>query len=143
MGVYPYSKRQKRTFTREVTVAKVLFVDDRLGEVIRQWQLSGCASDHELLPLEPFDCIERTCQMVNDLEPNVVLVGYGLGKPNITGADVVRSLRQGGYTGHIVANSGGGAEQFSRAGVEVDGTANRNHRDLKTVVDHLTRERDE
>lgn len=122
-------------------MAKVLFVDDRLGEVIRQWQLSGCASNHEMLPLEPFDSIERTCQMVNTLEPNMVLVGYGLGKPNITGADVVRSLRQGGYSGHIVANSGGGAEQFNRAGVEVDGTANRNPRDLKMVVDNITKRR--
>jgi len=119
-------------------MAKVLFVDDRLGEVIRQWQLSGCASNHELLPLEPFDSIERTCQMVNTLEPNVVLVGYGLGKLDITGADVVRSLRQGGYSGYIVANSGGGAEQFNRAGVKVDGTANRNPRDLKMVEDNLT-----
>ena len=122
-------------------MAKILFVDDRLGEIIRQWQLSGCASNHELLLLEPFDSIERTCQMVDTLEPNVVLVGYGLGKPNITGADVVRSLRQGGYNGNIIANSGGGAEQFNRAGVEIDGTANRNPRDLKMVVDNLTKRR--
>lgn len=119
-------------------MAKVLFVDDRLDEVIRQWELSDCESNHELLSLEPFDSIERTCQMVNTLEPNVVLVGYGLGKSDITGADVVRSLRQGGYSGYIVANSGGGLEQFIRAGVEVDGTVNRNPRDLKIVVDNLT-----
>ena len=120
-------------------MAKVLFVDDRLGEVIRQWQLSGCASNHEMLPLEPFDSIERTCQMVNTLEPNVVLVGYGLGKSDITGANVVRSLRQGGYSGYIVANSGGGTEQFNRDGVKVDGAANRNPCDLKMVVDNLTK----
>lgn len=119
-------------------MVKVLFVDDRLGEVIHQWQLSGCASNHELLPLEPFDSIERTCQMVNGYEPGVVLVGYGLGKPDITGADIVRSLRQGGYSGLIIANSGGGTEQFNRDGVEVNGTANRNPRDLKMVVDNLT-----
>lgn len=120
---------------------KVLVIDDRLDEVVRQWQLSGCASDHELLPLEPFDSIERTCQLVNTLEPHVVLVGYGLGKPDITGADVVCSLRQGGYNGNVIANSGGGTEQFNRAGVEVDGTANRNPRDLKMVVDNLTQRR--
>jgi hypothetical protein len=122
-------------------MAKVLFVDDRLGEVIRQWDLSGCASSHQLLPLEPFDSIERTCQMVEALEPDVVLIGYGLGKPAITGADVVRSLRQAGYSGYIVANSGGGAEQFSRAGVKVDGTANRNPHDLKMITDNLTERR--
>ncbi|MDQ5957840.1 MAG: hypothetical protein QG665_169 [Patescibacteria group bacterium] len=120
-------------------MAKVLFIDDRLGEVIRQWELSGCASNHELLTLEPFDSIERTCQMVDTLKPDVVLVGYGLGKSNITGADVVRSLLQGGYTGHVIANSGGGTEQFNRAAVTVGGTANRNHCDLKMVVDNLTK----
>lgn len=123
-------------------MAKVLFVDDRLGEVIRQWQLSGCASNHELLPLEPFDSIERTCQMVNTLEPDVVLIGYGLGKQDIiTGADVIQSLRQGGYNGYIIANSGGCAEQFNRADVKVDGTANRNPYDLKMVIDNLTERR--
>lgn len=122
-------------------MTRILFVDDRLDEVIRQWQLSGCASIHELLPLEPFDSIERTCQAVETLEPNVVLVGYGLGKPDITGADVIRSLRQGGYNGNIIANSGSGAEQFNRAGVEVDGTANRNPHDLKMVVDDLNKRR--
>ncbi|MBI4708709.1 MAG: hypothetical protein HY764_00715 [Candidatus Portnoybacteria bacterium] len=122
-------------------MAKVFFVDDRLNEVVRQWELSSCASNHELLTLEPFDSIERTCQMVNALEPDVVLVGYGLGKSDITGADVVRSLSKGGYSGYIVANSGGGVEQFNRAGVEVDGTANRNPYDLKTVVDNLVERR--
>ena len=122
-------------------MAKVLFVDDRLNEIIYQWRLSGCGNNHELLPLEPFDSIERTCQIVDTLKPNVVLVGYGLGKPDITGADVVRSLRQGGYNGNIIANSGDGVEQFNRAGVEVDETANRNPHDLKTIVDNLTERR--
>ncbi len=116
---------------------KILFVDDRLNEIIRQWERSGCVSNHELLPLEPFDSIERTCQTVDDLEPNVVIIGYGLGKPEVTGADVIRALREKGYRGYIVANSGGGVEQFTQAGVEIDGSANRNPRDLKTIVDNL------
>lgn len=120
-------------------MAKVLFVDDRLGEVIRQWQESGCASNHELLPLEPFDSIERTCQMVETFQPNVVLIGYGLGKSDVTGADVILILRQRGYKGFIVANSGGGAEQFSRDGVEVDDVANRNACGLCMVIGSLTK----
>jgi len=122
-------------------MAKILFVDDRLNEVIRQWQLSGCECNHELLPLEPFDSIERTCQLVNTFKPNIVLVGYGLGKANITGADVILSLRQGGYRGYIVANSGGSVEQFNRAGVKVDSSANRKPNDLKMVVRNLTERR--
>lgn len=122
-------------------MAKVLFVDDRLDEVICQWQLSGCANNHELITLELFVSIERTCQMVSTFKPNVVVVGYGLGKPDVTGADVVRALRERGYNGYIVANSGGGIEQFDRAGVKIDGTANRNPRDLKEIMDNLAERR--
>ena len=119
-------------------MAKVLFIDDRLDEVLRQWKLSGCESDHELLRLEPFVSIERALGLVRTLTPDVVLVGYGLGKPGVTGADVVRSIRQDGYSGYVVANTGGDVGQFSRAGVEVDETANRNPHDLKQIVDNLT-----
>ncbi|HEY4506414.1 MAG TPA: hypothetical protein VJJ24_03135 [Candidatus Paceibacterota bacterium] len=119
-------------------MAKVLFVDDRLDEVIRQWELTGCSSDHELLSLEPFESIERTCQLTTALGPDIIIIGYGLGKPGITGADVIRSLHERGYAGHIVANSGGGVEQFIRAGVEVDGTADRDPHILMSVVRDLT-----
>lgn len=119
-------------------MAKILFVDDRLGEVIRQWEYSGCASDHELLPLEPFDSIERTRQMVQALVPDMVLVGHGLGKSfRVTGSDVIRALRKEGYAGYIVANSGGGLELFSHDGVEVHDSANRKPDDLKRIVDVL------
>lgn len=122
-------------------MVKILFVDDRPDEVIRQWQLSGCANNHEMLPLEPFSSIERTCRMVDALKPDLVLIGYGLGKPDITGADVINSIRQRGYSGYIIANSGGGTEQFNQAGVKIDGTANRNPHDLKTVINNLTERR--
>lgn len=114
--------------------AKVLFVDDRLGEIVRLWQLSGCESDYELLPLEPFDSIERTSQRVDTLKPEVVLVGFGLGKPDVTGADVIRALRQGGFSGIIIANSGGGIEQFNQAGTSVDGSVDRNPQKLKSIL---------
>lgn len=117
-------------------MARVLFIDDRIEEVARQWRFSGCEDKHELLPLEPFNSLERTCQMIDALKPDIILVGYGLGKPNITGSDVVKSLRQRGYSGYVVANSGGGVEQFADA---VDGTANRSPHDLKIIMNSLTR----
>jgi len=120
-------------------MTKVFFVDDRLEEVIHQWNSSGCAIDYELLPLERFDTIERTCQMVNNFNPDLVLIGYGLGKPNVNGADVTRSLRQGGYGGLIISNSGAGIEQFGQSGVVVDGFTNRNPSELKKLVDNLTK----
>ncbi len=122
-------------------MAKILFIDDRLYEVARQWQLSGCASKHELLPLEPFTSIKRTCQAVAELKPVIIFVGYGLGSFPITGADVIRALRQEGYNGYIVANSGGSIEQFNRSEVEVTGSANRSPRDLKIIVDKITERR--
>ena len=116
-------------------MAKVLFVDDRPNETIRQWERSGCEGDHELLPLEPFASIERTCQLVRDFDPSIIFIGYGLSKSGVTGADVIRALRHQGYAGRIVANSGGGAEQFAGAGVEVDATADRQPKKLADILE--------
>ena len=118
-------------------MAKVLFIDDRLAEIQRQWQRSGCGMQHDLLPLEPFSSIERTCDLINDLHPHVVVIGYGLSKHAITGSDVIRALRERGYTGHVIANSGGGAGQFSRDGIEVDGSADRVGQHLQEILTTL------
>lgn len=115
-------------------MAKVMFVDDRLAEIIRQWDRSGCASNYELVPLEPFISIERTREIVQVFQPDVLLVGYGLSNSTTTGADVIRVLRQEGYTGRIIANSGGGAEQFRQAGIELAETANRNPQRLAEML---------
>lgn len=116
-------------------MAKIYFVDDRPEEVLRQWHLSGCACNHELGPVTIFETVRQTVEMVKAFEPNIILIGYGLGKYPVTGADVVRALRENGFTGRIIANSGGGAELFTQAGVEVDGTANRNAVDLRKITE--------
>jgi len=118
-------------------MAKILFVDDRPREIIRQWQLSGCGQLHQLLPLEPFESIEQVCQMVKSLQPDVVLIGYGLSKFPITGVDVIRALKNQGYTGYIIANSGGGTELFVRACVEVDASVNRNSHELRRAMETI------
>lgn len=123
-------------------MAKVMFVDDRLDEVTRQWCSSGCANDHELMPLEPFTSIERTCQLVQSFEPDVVLIGYGLGHATTTGADVIHALRTEGYNGCIVANSGGDMKQFERSGQIPDGSANRTPHGLWKAVHQLTKEQE-
>jgi hypothetical protein len=115
-------------------MARVMFVDDRLNEVIRLWERSGCESNHELLPLEPFDSIERTCQLADEFQPNFIFIGYGLSKSSVTGADVIRALRNQGYAGCVVANSGGGANQFAEAGVEVNATADRRPEKLAEIL---------
>lgn len=118
-------------------MARVLFVDDRLDEVLRQWHGSGCAGSHELLLLEPFTSVADICRKVNSLKPDVVLIGFGLGVPEFNGADLIKAIRQAGYTGRVIANSGDPG-LFSRAGVEVDGSANRSPGDLKVVLEKLT-----
>lgn len=116
---------------------KIFFVDDQVEEVIHQWKLSGCESLHELLPIESFDSIERTCLLVKNSNPDVILVGYGLGKYNVvTGVDVIKSIRSVCCKRtYIIANSGGGWEQFSQ--VAIDGIANRNPKDLNQSLRDL------
>ncbi len=111
---------------------RILFVDDRLEEVFRQWELSGCDNIHELLPLEPFESIERTQELVKTLQPDVIVIGYGLGKPLITGVDVIRSIRASGYSGAVIANSGGGGIQFTD--VQTQGSADRHPSHLAEVL---------
>ena len=122
-------------------MAKVYFVDDRIDEIIQQWQFSGCAKDHQLLPLEPFDSIEKTYLTINTFKPDVILVGYGLGETNLTGTDVIIFLRQKGYNGFIFANSGGSLAQFTRAGVIVADNAQRNPDKLGHILKNLNNER--
>jgi len=107
-------------------LAKILFIDDRVNEVLRQWHLSGCESEHALLPIEPFDSIERSAEAVGMYQPDVIVIGFGLGVPGVNGALVIRALRDRGYRGFIIANSGGGIIQFHDAGVAVDASADRN-----------------
>lgn len=106
-------------------MATVMFVDDRLAEVMRQWQESGCDKQHELLPLEPFESIERTQELVQAFQPNVIVIGHGLNRYPITGVDVVHALRKQGYVGYVIANSGGGIRLFIEASLEVNGNAGR------------------
>ena len=120
-------------------MAKILFIDDRLNEVTHQWQYSGCENDHELLPLEPFKSIERTGQLVKLFRPDVIVVGYGLSNPEITGTDVICALRNQGFCGCVIANSGGGSDQFIQTGVRVDANVDRNAVRLKQALEILTR----
>ena len=114
---------------------KVLFIDDRVQDVVRQWHQSGCESSHELLRLEPFETIERTCHLVSELEPDIIVIGYGLNKP-VNGVDVVVALRKAGYNGFVIANSGD-RTLLGRSGVTFDGSANRSSHDLRRAVDNL------
>lgn len=99
---------------------KILFVDDRLNEVKNLLEDSGCGSTHEILPLEVFSSVERTCELARVHQPDAVFIGFGLSKWPITGADVVRALREQGFGGQIVGNSGGGPSSFEQEGIHIE-----------------------
>lgn len=113
---------------------RILFIDDRIQEIVRQWQKSGCESDHELLPLEVFQSIEQAIEAVRRFEPDAVVIGFGLSHPDSNGADVIRALKAHGYQGLVIANSGGGVELFSMAKVEIDASADRDPRKLRQIL---------
>ena len=106
-------------------MAIIMFVDDRMDEIKQQCAQAGFGDRHTVLHLQPFVSIEQTCCDVKELGPDIVLVGYGLGAKDVTGADVVRALRKEGYRGIIFANSGGPIEQFS--GVLYDNAERRGY----------------
>jgi hypothetical protein len=118
-------------------MAKILFVDDRIDEILTLWneEFSRTNHFHVLLPVRPFETIEQTLRHVKRWKPDVIAVGYGLGKELVTGADVVRALRESNFRGKIISNSGGGIQSFLIAGVTVDASCNRHG--LRKVIDDL------
>ena len=120
-------------------IVSVYIVDHRIHRAKRLWKLSGCGNRKdafELLPAEPFNSIERTCERVKNLRPNVILVNYDLGQGRcLNGVNVVRALIIEGYKGHIVANCAKGAERFGPSGVKVDGDTNRKPRGLWNALE--------
>jgi len=121
-----------KTKTQEKNM-KILFVDDRMESIKSLWESSGCASNHELLPLEPFRSVERTCELVTTHQPNVIFIGFGLGKWPITGADVVLALQKQGFKGEIIGNSGGGPSQFEQQNIHLK-HIDRNTQQLKGIL---------
>lgn len=117
---------------------KVMFVDDRPQEVIRQWQTSGCNDVHVLVHVDVFDSVEQTSQLVKSLHPDVVVIGYGLGKSDVTGVDVIRALKGSGFTGKFVANSGD-VTMFDRSDVPTDASADRKSLGLRKALETLER----
>ena len=114
---------------------KILFLDDRPQEIKRLWANAGC-QHHELLPVEKFESVESTLTRIELEKPDIIFIGYGLGHLDITGKDVVIAIREKGFQGLIIANSGGTLEQF--AGVEVDGEVKRNPAILCQLIDRLS-----
>lgn len=112
---------------------KILFVDDRMESIKSLWESSGCANYHELLPLEPFRSVERTCELVTTHQPDVIFIGFGLGAHPITGADVISALQEQGFKGEIIGNSGGGSSPFEQQNIHIR-HINRQSQQLKQIL---------
>lgn len=117
---------------------EVLFIDDRLHEVMSLWRRSGCGASYVLLPLVPFTDIDAVLQLVDELHPDVICIGHGLGSEAANGADVVRALQEAGYAGHLVANSGGGLGNFRQNGANIEFTIDRNPQQLAELLTRLS-----
>ncbi len=113
---------------------KVLFIDDRPSEIIALWQRSGLESTDTLLPVTPFVSLEKALQQIKDFNPDMIVIGYGLGHPELTGADVVNFLRKNAVKALLVGNSAGGLHQFEQSGVKLEKSIDRNPTNLKKLV---------
>lgn len=115
-------------------MAKILFIDDRPGEIIQQWNDSGLAESHVLLPLEKFESLDQAQRQVEAFEPDVIVIGHGLSHPELNGADVIRHLLQKGYTGIVIGNSGGGKDAFQKSNLNIHSHASRDGHKLRLAI---------
>lgn len=111
----------------------ILFIDDRIVEVMRQWQ-SANVLNHEAY-FHHFDTIDGTIDQVRSANPDVVVIGFGLGFAKPTGAEVAIALRVQGYKGLIVANSGGEDCQFTNSGIVPDYSTRRRAELLRQFIE--------
>lgn len=117
---------------------RVLLVDDSTGELYDQWARSGCADTHTLLVLLPSTAVAVTVEAIRHMAADVVVIGHWLGMTGTpTGSDVIRALRASGWTGYVVANSGGGRQLFDKDGVTVDASADRDPGKLRDSLTYL------
>jgi DNA-binding response OmpR family regulator len=123
-------------------MAKILFIDDRPGEIIQQWIASGLAESHILLPLEIFESLNQAEHLVKKYEPDVIVVGHGLSHREINGVDVINHLQKWGYTGIVISNSGGGSKPFIRENIKIHGHTDRDGGKLRLTVLNAMRERE-
>jgi len=104
---------------------KVLFIDDRKCEIERLVALSQIDRFHNvgIYIFKNFeDCIRATRQF----DADVIFIGHGLSTYPITGADVIKFLRDEGFQSKMIGNSGGGRYQFDADGANIDDSADRN-----------------
>lgn len=102
---------------------RVLFIDDRPEEIF-DLCAQACLPEKST-SIHVFESLDSAWEAVSVHQPTVVVVGHGLSAYPITGSDVVHMLRQRGYTGILIGNSGGGPNAFLSDGCTVDYNVNR------------------
>lgn len=104
----------------------VLAIDDRPEEIqalFTRTEALGCAFDG---CVHVFKDVGTAFAEAVDLCPDITLVGHGLSAQPVTGSDIVRSLREAGNFGGILAgNSSGGEEVWERDGIRLPFYVNR------------------
>src|SRR5512140_3833503 len=91
---------------------RVMFVDTD-EQVVVEWQQSSHCRGYATLFFKPFVSCERTSELVESLQPDVVVIAPLL--DNVRGMDVFRHLREKtGYPGHLTINAPRGAVNSAR-----------------------------
>lgn len=113
---------------------RVLFVDNRPEEIASLWAQSGLAPTDECLN-EAFVSLEQTLERIAEEKPDVVAVGFNLGRGlDITGDHVITAAQAAGFLGFFVLNSGGGSGAFPKPIRWANKSADRDPDKLKQLV---------
>jgi len=134
---------------------KVIFVDDQEEDGAKfPWVLGMKeeADHHEMEIISKFDFVDEVVQEIMSKSPDVVFMDYDFASfmydfpAGVTGSTLVSALREAGYSGAIIGNSGSGIKNFKRDGVAnlLNGSiSQKSPRELKVIMDKLIERRKE
>lgn len=119
-------------------MARVLFVDSHVAEVVKLWRQTGCAGQHQLVVPRRFRSLLNTMDDINRHHPDIVVTDFAFVGSAETGADLIHAFEGLKDRPFFVANAGRGPGDFMLAGVDPDGIADRVPSRLRQLVDIMS-----
>ncbi len=65
-----------------------------LPRLIDLWNQSGCGSHHDLMRPQNWDSQQEICQRVQELDPDIIIIGDGFGTQPFVGDELIAALQQ-------------------------------------------------
>lgn len=93
---------------------RILFIDDRPHEIEQMVERAGL--DTGEVRILVFASIDQVLLAIAEYQPEVILVGHGLGANRPNGDQVAQAillLEDDEFNGYVVGNSGGGEVQWA------------------------------